>query len=137
MSILIKTLVIIFYAIVVVSFSLSSPVYAVDATANEVCAGIGGTIGASGDCDTTGSQQGRSLPELAALIINIFSWVVGAVAVIMLIYAGFRYITGGGDDNSIKSAKNTILYAVIGLVVVVLSQVIVNFVLNQASTLVE
>lgn len=134
MSILKKTLVIFLSVITIISFA-SSGIIAAN-TADQVCEGIGGAVGING-CDPTASQQGRSLPELVALIINIFSWVVGAVAVIMLIYAGFRYITGGGDDNSIKSAKNTILYAVIGLVVVVLSQVIVNFVLNQASTLVE
>ena len=103
-------------------------------TIDEVCGGIGGTVGTSG-CDPTASQGGQSLPELAALIINILSWVVGAVAVIMLIFAGFRYVTSGGDENAVKGAKNTVIYAVIGLVIVVLSQIFVNLVLNQANSL--
>jgi hypothetical protein len=63
----------------------------------------------------------------------IISVVVGIVAVIMIIYAGFRYVTSGGKDDSVKGAKNTILYAVIGLVVVALAQIIVHFVLSKTS----
>ena len=51
----------------------------------------------------------------------------------MIIFGGFRYITSGGNDNNVSSAKNTILYAVIGLVIVALSQFIVRFVLNTAT----
>lgn len=66
-------------------------------------------------------------------VINVFSLVVGIVAVLMIIYAGFRYITSGGNDGSVGNAKNTILYAVIGLVIVALAQVIVRFVLAKAT----
>lgn len=132
MSIFKKTFIIIFSMIAIFSFSAYGVVNA--NTIDEVCSGIGGTVGTSG-CDPTASQGGQSLPELAALIINILSWVVGAVAVIMLIFAGFRYVTSGGDENGIKGAKNTILYAIIGLVIVALAQIIVNFVLNRANTL--
>jgi hypothetical protein len=51
----------------------------------------------------------------------------------MIIYAGFRLVTGGGSAESTKSAKDTILYAIIGLVVVVFAQVIVKFVLVKIS----
>jgi lysylphosphatidylglycerol synthetase-like protein (DUF2156 family) len=66
-------------------------------------------------------------------IINIFSVVVGVVAVIMIVVGGFRYITSGGKQESVSGAKNTILYAIIGLVIVALAQIIVRFVLNKAS----
>jgi hypothetical protein len=59
--------------------------------------------------------------------------IVGVAAVIMIIIGGFRYITSSGDSASVNSAKNTILYAIIGLVIVALAQVIVRFVLNQVS----
>jgi hypothetical protein len=64
-------------------------------------------------------------------VINLLSLVVGIVAVIMIIIGGFRYITSGGDSNGISSAKNTILYAIVGLVIAVLAQIIVRFVLAK------
>lgn len=70
--------------------------------------------------------------KLIANIINIFSLVVGIVAVLMIIIGGFRYITSGGNDGNVGTAKNTILYAVIGLVIVALAQIIVRFVLTRA-----
>ena len=78
------------------------------------------------------SDSENSLPTIVGKVINIFSWVVGAVSVIMIIYGGFKYITSGGDTNGVTAAKNTILYALIGLVIVALSQIIVNFVLNKS-----
>jgi hypothetical protein len=64
-------------------------------------------------------------------IVNFLSALVGVVAVIMIIVGGFRYITSGGNDTSVTSAKNTILYAIIGLVIVALAQVLVRFVLDK------
>jgi hypothetical protein len=52
----------------------------------------------------------------------------------MVIYGGFKYITSGGDSGKVTSAKNTIVYAAIGLVVVALAQFIVKFVLGKASS---
>lgn len=66
-------------------------------------------------------------------VINIFSLIVGVVAVIMIIIGGLRYITSGGDAGNITGAKNTILYAIIGLVIVALAQVIVRFVLGRVA----
>lgn len=81
------------------------------------------------DCADEGGENAQSLINT---IVDIFSLIVGFVSVIMIIYGGFRYITSGGDSNGVTAAKNTILYAVIGLIIVALAQVIVNFVLNQA-----
>ena len=58
---------------------------------------------------------------------------VGIVAVIMIIVGGFKYITSGGESSKVSGAQSTILYAVVGLVVVVLAQIIVHFVLNKTS----
>lgn len=71
--------------------------------------------------------------RILALVINIFSLVVGVAAVIMIIVGGLRYIISGGDSGNVTSAKNTILYAIIGLVVVALAQFIVKFVLTKVS----
>jgi hypothetical protein len=66
------------------------------------------------------------------LVINVMTLLVGVVAVIMIIIGGFKYITSGGDSSRIASAKDTILFAIIGLVVVVLAQVIVRFVISRS-----
>jgi TctA family transporter len=63
--------------------------------------------------------------------LNLFSAVVGIIAVVMIIVGGIQYITSGGDSGNVTKAKNTILYAVIGLVVVALAQIIVKFVLGR------
>ena len=88
-----------------------------------------------GSCQTP--TDSKSLPDIVAFIINVFSWIIGAVSVIMIIYGGFRYITSGGDQNGVKAGKDTILYAIIGLIVVALVQVIVNFVLDKTNTIGE
>ncbi len=82
------------------------------------------------DCKTS---SGVSVNSLIRTIINILSFVVGVVAVIMVIIGGFNYVTSGGDSNKVSSAKNTIIYALVGLVIVALSQVLVQFVFNQAT----
>jgi cytochrome bd-type quinol oxidase subunit 2 len=64
-------------------------------------------------------------------LLNLLSAIIGVVAVIVLIIGGFRYIVSGGDENGAKSARNTIVYALVGLVIVALAQIIVKFVLNN------
>ena len=87
----------------------------------------------SGSC--VGDQSaGGTLGNIINTVINVFSIVVGAVSVIMIIVGGFRYITSGGNDTSIAGAKNTIVYALIGLVIVVLAQVIVHYLINRLGT---
>lgn len=55
---------------------------------------------------------------------------IGAISVIMLVWGGLRYILSGGDSKKITDAKNTILYAIIGLIIAFLSYAIIRFVLN-------
>lgn len=64
-------------------------------------------------------------------VINVISVLVGAVAVVMIIVAGFRYVTSSGNAETLKNARNTIVYALVGLVVVAFAQVIVHFTLNS------
>ncbi len=92
--------------------------------------------GGAGATDPEGAASGDEANERVSAIIetviNVFSIVVGVVSVIMIIIGGLKYITSGGDSGNVTGAKNTILYAIIGLVVVALAQVIVRFVLQQA-----
>ena len=84
----------------------------------------------AGDCDEEGEE---SFSALLKRIINIFSIVVGAISVLMIIIGGFRYIISGGDSNGVTAGKNTILYAIVGLVIVLFAQVIVRFVLTNVN----
>ena len=63
-------------------------------------------------------------------ITNTILYIVGIISVIMLIFGGLRYVVSGGDSKKVTDAKNTVLYAIIGLVIAILSYAIVNFVLN-------
>lgn len=85
----------------------------------------------TGQC-TTGPAE-SDFNNVLAKIINIISIIVGVVAVIMIIFGGFRYITSGGTSEKVTNAKNTILYGLIGLIIVALAQVIVRFVLKEAT----
>ena len=62
-------------------------------------------------------------------ISNVLLFIVGAIAVIMIVIGGIRYTVSGGDSSAVKGAKDTILYAVIGVVVALLAYAIVNFVI--------
>lgn len=64
-------------------------------------------------------------------ITNTILYIVGVIAVIMLIIGGIRYVVSGGDSKKVTDAKNTVLYAIIGLVIAVFAYAIVNFVITS------
>lgn len=64
------------------------------------------------------------------MIVNIMLFIVGVLSVIMLIIGGLRYVVSGGNSSAVSAAKNTILYAIVGLVVALLSYAIVTFILR-------
>ena len=63
-------------------------------------------------------------------ISNTLLLIIGIISVVMLIYGGFRYIISGGDNKKVADAKNTILYAIIGLIISLLAYAIINFVIT-------
>jgi hypothetical protein len=79
-------------------------------------------------------EQDAGLQGIVKTVVNILTVIVGIAAVVMIIVAGLRYITSGGKQESVTAAKNTILYAVVGLVIVALAQIIVRFVLTRTTT---
>jgi uncharacterized membrane protein len=92
-----------------------------------------GSFSAAGTTVCDSSQGTKKVNDTITEGINLLSVIAGVVAVVMIIMAGFRYITSNGDSAKVGSAKNTLLYAIIGLVIVALSQMIVKFVLNKAT----
>ncbi len=63
-------------------------------------------------------------------IVNLLLYITGAVAVIMIVIGGIKYVTSGGDSSQTKSAKDTILYAVVGLIIAIIAYAVVNFVIG-------
>jgi hypothetical protein len=95
---------------------------------SDVC----GAIGSDADCGKT-PANGIDLNSVVTTVVNLLSVIVGITAVIMIMISGFKYVTSGGDSSSVASAKNTLIYAIIGLVVVAFAQAIVKFVLQKAT----
>lgn len=85
----------------------------------------------SGSNCAQGNGQGNNLMGVFRTVVNILLFLVGAVAVIMLVIGGLRYVTSNGDQNAVTGAKNTIMYAIIGIVVAFLAYAAVGFVTSQ------
>ena len=89
-------------------------------------------------CGGAASSMGNSQPTnlfgsggIFQTITNVLLFVIGAVSVVMLIIGGIRYTISQGDSSAVTSAKNTILYAIVGLIVAILAYAAVNFVITS------
>lgn len=114
------------------SLGFSSPAYAAEGIQQNLCAGA--NLDVTTDCNTGGitdEEAEKRINRIIRSVINLFSLAVGVVSVIMIIIGGLKYITSGGDSGNVSGAKNTIMYALIGIVIVALSQFIVRFVLTR------
>jgi hypothetical protein len=115
---------------VAVGAFLGSALY--DATAaSATCDTVNMSIQSGADCARGNGQPDNLFAGEGSVfgrITSIMLFIVGAVAVIMLIIGGIRYVVSGGDQNQVTAAKNTILYAIIGIVVAVLAYAAVRFV---------
>ena len=88
------------------------------------------SVGSDGKITSTTIPDG----DASSLVTNIFNtvlFIAGLVAVGMLIYAGIQYVTSHGDSGKTKTAMNSIIYSIAGLVIVVLAYAIVNFVIGS------
>ena len=87
------------------------------------------TISGGADCAKGANTPDKLNGDGGAFtrVVNVMLFVVGAVAVIMLIVGGIRYVVSNGDQGAVTAAKNTILYAIIGIIVAILAYAIVNF----------
>ena len=97
------------------------------------------------NCDTMTTQngidcaQGTGTPttlfggegSIFTTVVNVLLFVIGAISVVMLIYGGIRYTTSAGNAASVTAAKNTIMYAIIGLIIAFLAFAIVKWVLGS------
>ena len=106
---------------------LTAPSVTQAASKDAACTGFSEVLG-----DSCGGNGGENdINSTIVTVINILSIVVGIMSVIMIIIAGMKYITASGDPGSIKSARNTIIYALVGIAIVALAQTIVKFVVKE------
>ncbi|OYX42847.1 hypothetical protein B7Y94_02790 [Candidatus Saccharibacteria bacterium 32-49-12] len=108
---------------------LSSVIFVDPASAVEGGA-ISGINSAQGDGVPTNFAGGDG--SIVRRIINIMLYAIGVISVIMLIFGGFRYVISGGQKEAVTAAKNTILYAIVGLLVAIFAYAIVRFVIGAA-----
>lgn len=128
----------------VITGSIAAFAFAVVASLGSV-----GVVSAqSTDCNTSGGAltgvdcaQGANTPSdlfgsnsIFTTVVNTLLFVIGAVSVIMLIWGGIRYTTSAGNSSNVTAAKNTIMYAIIGLIIAFLAYAIVNWVLGSLAT---
>lgn len=105
-----------------------------DNAKNQACGTLNDTNPTGEVSAGCGSGNGERVDKIIANVLNILSFVIGVIAVIMIVIGGFKYVMSQGDSNSISSAKNTLLFALVGLVIVASAQIIVKFVLGSTST---
>jgi hypothetical protein len=101
------------------------------AISTNLCSGSNVDLSGTASSNCTDTTSSTNIGNLLTTIINVFSVIVGVVAVIMIIFGGLRYIISGGDSGNVSGAKNTIIFALVGLIIVALAQVIVHFVLAK------
>ena len=91
------------------------------------------TIVEGAKCSKSDEQKSDLFGDggIFTIVTNTALFVIGAISVLMLIYGGIRYTTSGGNEKSVTAAKNTILYAVVGIIVADMAYAIVNFVITQ------
>jgi hypothetical protein len=111
-------------------FALAAGASAATVDVFKPCSGTS-TASSASFCNTQSDAKLFGPNSVWTRIVNTIIFLVGAVAVIMIVVGGLRYVLSAGDSSAINGAKNTLLYAVVGLVVTVMSYAIVNFVLSR------
>ena len=95
--------------------------------------GLDGGIQAGAD-SARGADQTTELfgqTGIFRTITNVLLFILGAISVIMIIIGGLRYVVSGGNASAVTAAKNTILYAIVGVIVALLAYAVINFVLSS------
>lgn len=88
------------------------------------------------ECMTSGANKAggatnNTVPDLLRIITNVLLFLLGGIAVIMIVVGGIKYVTSNGDSAAMTSAKNTIMYSVFGLIIAIAAYAIVSFVIEQ------
>ena len=120
------------------ALALFSPLAALAVDDTSIGSGIEelrGNLGKfGGDTGLSNAQGEADLKETVANIINIILGLLGIIAVIMLLLGGWKWMTAGGNEQSVTEAKDRIKNAIIGLAVVFMAWIIVGFTVEQLKT---
>lgn len=104
---------------------LATPVGAAPVDVFQPCA-----VNANNESAVCKDKDNQTIGKIITPIVNTLLFILGAISVIMIIVAGIRYTTSGGDASSVTAAKNTLMYSIIGLIVAILAFAIINFVVT-------
>lgn len=97
----------------------------------DACNGLGQLGGTSCSSTPSTSSQGQNqIAATAKTVVNIISFIAGIIVVILIVVAGVRLVASGGDSQAAAGARNMLIYAIVGIAIVALSQAIVHFVLD-------
>ncbi len=102
-----------------------------EGSTNEACAGL--AIDGSSFINCDNPDNDNSVNSTISLALNMLSLVAGIIAVILIIISGLKFMTSQGDSQQVSQARNSVIYAVIGIATVALAQIIVKFVLTKTS----
>ena len=108
--------------VAIISVTLMTMMGALDASAQ-----IGDALTQVGEADPTG---GKEVGTVVVDVINLMLYIIGILSVIMIIFSGIKYATSAGATDKVKSAKDTLIYSVVGLIIAIFAFAIVNFVLK-------
>lgn len=106
--------------------SIGTPVLAADEC--DTSSGLSGGLECAENDDMPKSLTGDN--GIVTTVINTMLFIVGILSVIMIIYAGIRYVTAHGDKGQVEGAKNTLIYAIVGLIVSIVAYALVNWVVG-------
>ncbi len=81
--------------------------------------------------DNKTDDAGNPITGLLKVVVNMLSFAGGVIAVIMIIVAALRFTTSGGDSSSIAAARRSLIFAIVGLVIVAVAQFVVPFVITR------
>ncbi len=112
----------------IIAVGMGAALFAMPVAAQVGGGAQGGVEAARGEGVPTNLATGDG--SIVQRAVNFMLYLVGVISVIMLIFGGFRYVISGGQKEAVTSAKNTILYAVVGLLVALFAYAIIRFVIN-------
>jgi len=96
--------------------------------------GNGSAAGTPDVCGPAKTPPAKNpIVTILATAITIISYIVGAASVIVLVVSALRFITSGGDSNAVASARNGLVYALVGIAITALAQIFVAYILNKSS----
>lgn len=120
----------VFVALAVWCGQISPAVVFASTAAKDLCQG-GGGVWSGSSCTNPEDRTPAGVDGLIGTIVDVFLFLTAGVSVVMIIIGALRYTASGGDQSAVKTAKSTILYAIIGLIISILAYAIVNTVLVE------